>query len=119
MADVLVGLALGVLATLPAALVTLWRRLRNLDRLEAAHRHQRIAIGMVAQATEQTKAVTEQLVACRAVLAVTMRQRDDYERAVEVLARRLADLKAERRRERLQLRFWITRTIRPQKVSDN
>lgn len=68
---------------------------------------------MAAQATTQAQATEAQLGACRAVLAVTMRQRDDYERAVEVLAHKLADLKAQRRRERRHLRYWITRTIKP------
>lgn len=91
----------------------LYRRLRNLDALEDARRHQRIALSMAAQATTQAQAAEAQLGACRAVLAVTMRQRDDYERAVEVLAHKLADLKIQRRRERRYLRYWITRTIRP------
>lgn len=126
MAEFLIGIALGLLSALPAMAVTVYRRLRNLDALEAAlrqaqdaHRHQRIALGMAAQATTQAQAAEAQLAACRAVLGVTMRQRDDYERAVEVLARKLADLKQERRRERQYLRFWITRTIKPQKVSEN
>ncbi|TXH52964.1 MAG: hypothetical protein E6Q97_14155 [Desulfurellales bacterium] len=54
-----------------------------------------------------------------AVLAVVMRQRDDYERAIEVLARKVADLKEQRRQERLARRYWLTRTITPQKVSQN
>lgn len=104
-------------------LIFLYRRLRNLDALEVAQRHQRIAIQVAAQAQQQgqmqAQAATEQLVACRAVLAVVMRQRDDYERAIEVLARKVADLKEQRRQERLTRRYWLTRTIKPQKVSEN
>lgn len=68
---------------------------------------------MAAQAMTQAQAAEAQLAACRAVLAVTMRQRDDYEKAVEVLAHKLADLKMQRKRERRHLRYWLTRTIRP------
>ena len=104
-------------------LTYLYRRLRNLDALEVAQRHQRIALGMMMQAQQQgqmqAQAATEQLAACRAVLAVVMRQRDDYERAVEVLAHKVADLKEQRRQERLARRYWLTRTITPQKVSEN
>lgn len=100
-------------------LTSLYRWLRNHDQVEAAQRHQRIALGMAAQAATQAQATEMQLAACRAVLAVTMRQRDDYERAIEVLARKLADLKEQRRRERRYLRFWLTRTIRPQERSWN
>lgn len=98
----------------------LYRRLRNLDRLEVARRqidealrHQRIALLMATESQQQTTATREQLVACRGLLAVVMRQRDDYETAVEVLARKLADVKIQRRRERKYLRYWLTRTIRP------
>ena len=99
--------------------ICLYRRLRNLDALNAAQRHQRIAVQMAMQAQSELRAVAEQLAACRAVLAITMRQRDDYEAAIEVLARKLAHLKEEQRRQRLNSRYWITRTIRPQKVSEN
>lgn len=99
----------------------LYRRLRNLDRLEVAqrqaqeaHRHQRIALLMATESQQQTTATREQLAVCRGLLAVVMRQRDDYEKAVEVLARKLADVKVQRRRERRYLRYWLTRTIRPQ-----
>lgn len=98
----------------------LYRRLRSLDHLEVARRqidearrHQRIALLMATEAQQQTAATREQLVACRGLLAVVMRQRDDYEKAVEVLARKLADLKEQRRRERKYLRYWLTRTVRP------
>lgn len=107
-------------------LIYLYRRLRNLDALEAALRqaqdalrHQRIALGMATQAMTQAQAAEAQLAACRAVLAVTMRQRDDYEKAVEVLAHKLADLKMQRRKERRYLRFWLTRTIKPMERSWN
>ena len=68
---------------------------------------------MVVEAQRRANATEAQLAACRAVLAVTMRQRDDYEKAVEVLAHKLADLKMKRKRERRHLRYWLTRTIRP------
>lgn len=100
-------------------LIVLYRRLRNIDRIEAGQRRERVALRMVVEAQQQANASAEQLQACRAVLAVVMRQRDDYEKAVEVLAHKLADLKQQRRRERQYLRFWLTRTIRPQKVSWN
>lgn len=74
---------------------------------------------MVVEAQKRAQATEAQLHACRAVLAVAMRQWDDYEQAVEVLAHKLADLKVQRRRERQYLRFWITRTIKPQKRSWN
>lgn len=97
----------------------LYRRLRNLDALDAARRqinealrHQRIALLMATESQQQMTATREQLAACRGLLAVVMRQRDDYETAVEVLAHKLADLKIQRRRERRYLRFWLTRTIR-------
>lgn len=102
-------------------LTYLYRRLRNLDRLEVARRRidealrrQRIALLMATESQQQTTATREQLAACRGLLAVVMRQRDDYEAAVEVLARKLADVKIQRRRERRYLRYWLTRTIRPQ-----
>lgn len=105
---------------------SLYRRLRNRDALEAAQgqiqealRSQRIALLMATEAQQKATATMEQLAASRAVLAVVMRQRDDYEKAVEVLARKLADLKMQRRQERQYLRFWLTRTIKPQKVSLN
>ena len=81
--------------------------------MNEALRHQRIALLMATEAQQQTTATREQLVACRGLLAVVMRQRDDYETAVEVLARKLADVKAQRRKERRYLRFWLTRTIKP------
>jgi hypothetical protein len=74
---------------------------------------------MAIEAQQQANAAAAQLQACRAVLAVVMRQRDDYEKAVEVLAHKLADAKLQRRRERQYLRFWITRTIKPQERSWN
>ncbi len=96
-----------------------YSRLRNVDRLENAQRQMRIAVGMACQAQEQAAAAQLQLTACRAILATAMRDRDHYEAAVEVLARELAQLKQERRCEKEALRFWLTRTVRPQKGSEN
>ena len=94
-------------------LTNLYRWLRNTDRIEAAQRRERVVLRMVVEAQRRANATEAQLAACRAVLAVTMRQRDDYEKAVEVLAHKLADLKMKRKRERRHLRYWLTRTIRP------
>jgi len=94
-------------------LTSLYRRLRNTDQIEAARRRERVALRMVVEAQQKTQAATEQLRACRAVLAYTMRQRNDYEKAVEVLAHKLANLKTQRRRERQYLRYWLTRTTKP------
>lgn len=97
----------------------LYRRLRNYHQVEAVQRRERIALHMVVEAQQRANATEAQLAACRAVLAVTMRQRDDYEKAVEVLAHKLADLKLQRRRERRYLRFWLTRTVKPTERSWN
>lgn len=124
--DLTIGLAFILSSALPVALALLWRggsaawrRLRNLDELERAERGQRIAIRMACESQETAKASQEQLTVCRGLLAAVMRDRDYHERAVEVLARKLARVESERRREKHALRYWLTRTIEPRRVSEN
>lgn len=124
--ELTVGLAFILSSAFPVALALLWRggsatwrRLRNLDALEDARRQTRIAIKMTCESQEAAKASQEQLAICRGLLATTMRDRDYHERAVEVLARKLARVESERRRERAMARTWLTRTIIDRKVSEN
>lgn len=124
--ELTVGLAFILSSALPVALALLWRgggaawrRLRNQDELERAERGQRIAIKMACESQEAAKASQEQLTVCRGLLATTMSERDYHERAVEVLARKLARVESERRKEKHALRYWLTRTIEPRKVSEN
>lgn len=119
MSDLLGAVVLFGLTLLPSLVVNGYRRLRNLDRLDAAQRSQRVALQMASQAQAQAVAGQEQLAACRAVLAVTMRERDHYQTAVDALARKVATLEQQRRRERLLSRYWLTRTIHRRKVSEN
>lgn len=124
--ELTVGIAFILSSVLPVALALLWRggsaawrRLRNQDELERAERGQRIAIKMACTSQEAAKASQEQLTVCRGLLAAVMRERDYHERAVEVLARKLARIESERRKEKHALRYWLTRTIEPRKVSEN
>ena len=124
--ELTVGLAFILSSAFPVALAllwrggsTAWRRLRNLDALERAERGQRIAIKMACESQEAARASQMQLAVCRGLLATTMRERDYHERAVEVLARKLARMESERRRERAMARTWLTRTVFDRKVSEN
>lgn len=117
--ELAVGLFFILLSALPVLLALSWRRLRNLDALESAQRQARIAIKMACESQEVAKASQEQLTVCRGLLATVMRERDHNERAVEVLARKLARIEQERRRERAMARTWLTRTIIDRKVSEN
>lgn len=124
--ELTVGLAFILSSALPVALALLWRggsaawrRLRNLDELESAERGQRIAIKMACTAQDAATASQEQLTACRALLAVTMRERDYQERTCAHLAGKIIQLERERRHQRLMARTWLTRTIEPRKVSEN
>lgn len=51
-----------------------------------------------------------QLATCRALLAVTMRERDTNAAALDNVCAELTKMKKLRRRERQQIRFWITRS---------
>lgn len=68
---------------------------------------------------ESHLATLEQLAACRAVLAATMKERDRYDDALRLACEQIVDLRREREAERVAARFWITRTIAPQEVSEN
>lgn len=57
---------------------------------------------------------TLQLTVCRAMLATTMRERDKFETTLDEVSRELAKVRRCRRRERQQLRTWITRCGRVQ-----
>lgn len=59
-----------------------------------------------------------QLATCRALLATTMRDRDHVETALDNTCAELAKLKKARRRERQQIRFWITRSRVPKTVAN-
>lgn len=107
-------------------LMYLYRRLRNRDRLDDAQRRERIALRMAAMAQEAATASASQLAVCRGLLATVMGERDDYQTAVDALAlqlaavkEELASLREERFQEHQQMRFWITRTVSPQKGSWN
>lgn len=54
----------------------------------------------------------------RAMLATTMRQRDNFEAALDHISYELASCKRMRRRERKSARFWITRETKP-RISQN
>lgn len=58
-----------------------------------------------------------QLGTCRALLATTMRERDKFEAALDNVCADLALLKKQRRRERQQIRFWITRSRVPKAIA--
>lgn len=106
-----------------------FRRLFGFQQLAEAQRQTRIALaalrqaqGPAAELVEAQAAIVagrEQLAACRALLAVVMRERDTYEQVVEALAREVERLEQQRQRERQASRFWLTRTIEPQKVREN
>ena len=124
--ELTVGLAFILSSAIPVLLAVLWRgggaawrRLRNWNRIEQAERSQRIAIKMACTSQDAARASQEQLAACRGLLATTMRDRDYHERAVEVLARKLARIESERREERAMARTWLTRTVFDRKVSEN
>ena len=68
---------------------------------------------------ESHVATLEQLSACRAVLAATMLERDQYDNALRLACEQIVDLRREREAEREAARYWITRTIAPQEVSEN
>lgn len=126
MSDITIGLAFAISSLLPVLLAFslrylrhTYRRLRNLDELEAAQRRARIAHKMTCTAKEAAKASAEQLNACRALLAVTMRERDYHERACTHLAGKIIQLEREKRHQRLMARTWLTRTIINRKVGEN
>jgi len=100
-------------------LISLCRKLRNHELIEAAQRQARIAVGMACQSQEAAAAAQMQLVACRALLATTMMERDQYEDALRRACEQIVDMRRERESEREAARFWITRTIAPQEVSEN
>lgn len=52
-----------------------------------------------------------QLAVARGLLATTMRERDNYETALDHVSYELARMKRLRRKERAAARSWITRTI--------
>lgn len=112
MNDLLGAFLLFLFSALPVVVVVGYRRLRNLDRLHAA-------LHMTYTAQEATRASQEQLAICRALLATTMRERDNYEKAVDALARKLARIEQARRKERAASRYWLTRTVIQRKVSEN
>lgn len=117
--EILGACVLALLTALPIGLVAGYRRLRNLDRLENALRHQRVAMHLVSVSQQTLKASQEQLAACRALLAVTMRERDHYQRALDHLAKKVVVMERQRRQERIASRYWLTRTIMQRKVSEN
>lgn len=90
-------------------LIYLYRRLRNLDKLEEAKRSTRIAIGMMAKARQEAENSQLQLATCRGLLAVAMRDRDTYEAALDGACHELATMKRKRRQERKSSRLWLTR----------
>lgn len=100
-------------------LISLCRKLRNHELIESAQRQTRIAVGMACQSQEAAVAAQMQLAACRALLATTMKERDQYESALWRACEELVDMRREREAEREAVRFWITRTIAPQEVSEN
>lgn len=100
---------------LPALLLVAYRRLRNLDRLEAALRSQRIALRMACTAQEQAQASALQLAACRTVLAQTIDDRDYYRRSCAVMAARVIEEERARQRDR----YWLEDAIKTRKVSEN
>lgn len=121
-----IGLAFILSSLIPVSLALAWRslraayrRLRNLDALEAAERGQRIARKMAFEAQSQIVGGRLQLAACRAVLEETLGERDHYKRQVAHLAGRVIELERKRREERLMARTWLTRTILFRKVSEN
>lgn len=59
-----------------------------------------------------------QLAICRSMLATTMRQRDNFEAALDHIAYELASCKRMRRQERRNMRMWITRTTKP-RITEN
>jgi hypothetical protein len=100
-------------------LISLCRKLRNHDLIKSAQRQARIAVGMACQSQEAAAAAQMQLAACRALLATTMKERDQYDNALRLACEELVDLRREREAERIAARYWITRTIAPQEVSSN
>lgn len=70
-------------------------------------------------ATEAARALTEQLAACRALLAVTMGERDQAQAALELAEQELRRLNVQQRERRDADRYWITRTVTPREVSRN
>ena len=96
----------------------LWSRWRNLDRLAAAHRATKEAQCAAIEAQCAAEASREQLAVGRAMLAVTMRERDHLEAALQRVAGDLARLKAKQRHELRASRLWVTR-CRATNVSQN
>lgn len=91
-----------------------------------AERHQRITFRLAVEAattaevaTEAARALTEQLAACRALLAVTMGERDQAQAALELAEQELRRLNVQQRERRDADRYWITRTVTPREVSRN
>ena len=98
------------------SLIHLYRKLRNLDRLDEAQRHARIAIGMMCRSHQDAEASRKQLASsqlqlatCRGLLATTMRERDQFEAALDHACHELAIMKRTRRQERKNSRLWLTR----------
>lgn len=94
----------------------LYRRLRNLDRLEAAQvlaaqaqREARAAWLAASMAQEIAQASLAQLTANRRLLATTMRERDRYRVGLQRVTAELRRQRAKRWEERHNSRLWITR----------
>lgn len=103
---------------LPNSLRRLWRAWRNLDNLAAAHHATLEAQAAALQALAATQASREQLAVSRAMLAVTMRERDLAQAAMQRVAGDLARMRAKQRRELRESRLWVTR-CRASNVSQN
>jgi len=100
-------------------LIKFYRRLRNLDALEDAYAATAVALTCAAEGQRLAYASAEQLQTCRLILAATMRERDGLEAALTLAEAELRKCKLRERRERENCRYWLTRTIRPQKASAN
>lgn len=101
----------------------LYRRLRNLDRLEAAQvlaaqaqreaRAAWLAASMAqdaqVRAAQAQQASFAQLAANRSLLTTTMRERDRYRGALQRVTGELRQQRAKQRAERDNSRLWITR----------
>ena len=94
------------------------RRWRNLDALGEAQTSALQAQAAALEALGCAQASREQLAVCRALLAVTMRERDTAQAAMQRIAGDLARLKAKQRRELRESRLWVTR-CRAVNVSEN
>lgn len=94
---------------LPNCLSRLWSRWRNLDALAAAQLRTAYALRDAQRAQEQAEASQQQLAVSRALLAVTMRERDQAQANLQRMGSDLAWLVAKQRSERRNSRLWVTR----------